>query len=130
MASEAWEKNKGRFARLSPEERRAIAKKGGEASARKNAERKRLRDLADAMLSHALTGDAADIVRERFPDLDDDDITYAAYAVLGQILAAAGEQQASASSFEQLVSLQEQQAPISGERDALSEALIEAARKL
>ena len=127
--SREFECNKGRFKTLHADELREIASKGGKATAKKNRNRKKLGELADIMLSSELSGKNKQKILEMFPELEDEDVTYAALVVFAQIMAAVGEKKVNAKSFEMLMELQNNSS-VQEEKDPLSQALEEAAKKL
>ena len=130
MTSNEFKENQGRLARLSEEERKEIARKGGLATQEKIRKRKSIKEMADIMLSCELNGEGREAVKKMFPELEEDEITYAAYIVFGQIMAAVGEGKGNAKAFEKLIELQDYRTPEDDEKDRLTIALEEAAKKL
>ena len=125
--SKEFVENQGRFSKLSPEERSAIAAKGGKARAEKVAAQKSLGQLAKSMLASKIKKQDIDMILDRIPDIDSDDLTVGALVVYGQILAAA---EGNPRAFEQLLALEGAVEREDKQDDKLTAALKEASKQL
>ena len=83
---------------------REVAAMGGRASGEARRRAKAVAQLADAALSCRLPAKDAKAVRSMLPDLGDEDVTWAAATVAGQLRAAAG---GSTPAFESLMAVQD-----------------------
>ena len=127
--SEQFIANQGRFKTLDKDELADIASKGGQATATKYRNRKKIKDIADIMLSGELQGTARKKIAQMFPELDEEDLTYTALIVFAQIMAAAGEKNVNSRAFEILCEMQDSTTK-NEDGDPLSDALEKAAKQL
>ncbi len=97
---------------------RAIAGMGGRASGEARRRARAVAELTDAALSSPLRGKAAKDVRGMFEGLGDEDVTWAAATVAGQVRAAA---KGSTPAFEALMAAQDAQRAREAEREGEAE---------